>query len=139
MIVLAVTLAALSACGDDPAVTTPAPATSTTTASSPTPGAASAPPSPVASAAAADKEVVITIAKKKITPPTSRVEVAKGDLVRVTVTSDVPDEVHIHGYDKTLRLSPGTPASLDLRADKTGLFEVETHETQLVLFQLVVR
>jgi hypothetical protein len=138
-------LAVLSACGDDPApADTPAPQPSTATATatdapSPTAGATSAPASPVASPAAFDKEVVVTIANKKVTPPTSRVEATRGGLLRITVTSDVPDELHVHGYDKSLRLTPGTPASLDLRLDRTGLFEVETHETDLVLFQLVVR
>ena len=72
-------------------------------------------------------------------PPTSRVEVTKGDTIRITVTSDQVDELHVHGYDKSLELAPGTPGSLLLLADKTGLFEVETHKTHLVLFQLVVR
>ncbi|GAB3824959.1 hypothetical protein [Dactylosporangium cerinum] len=82
---------------------------------------------------------MVTVAKRKVTPPTGRVEVAKGSLVRITVTSDVADELHVHGYDKTLALPAGTPASIDLRVDKTGLFEVETHSSHLVLFQLVVR
>ena len=120
---------------------TPPPAVSTSTetvagSDAPSPSAAAA--SSVA-AAAVDKEVVVTVAKRKVTPPTSRVEVAKGNLVRITVTSDVADELHVHGYDKTLKLPPGTPASIELRVDRTGLFEVETHSSHLVLFQLVVR
>jgi hypothetical protein len=122
---------------------TPAPAASTSTATatgtdapSPTAGPASAPPSPVATV---DKEIVVTVAKRKVTPPTGRVEVAKGNLVRITVTSDVADELHVHGYDRTLTLPAGAAASIELRVDKTGLFEVETHSSHLVLFQLVVR
>ncbi|MFC5008652.1 hypothetical protein ACFPIJ_63915 [Dactylosporangium cerinum] len=137
-------LAFLTAGCDSPAAapTTGAPATSAAPVASPgasvspTAGPTSAPPSPVP---AFDKEVVVTVAKRKVTPPTGRVEVAKGSLVRITVTSDVADELHVHGYDKTLALPAGTPASIDLRVDKTGLFEVETHSSHLVLFQLVVR
>lgn len=133
---------ALTGCSADPEAPAPAPSASTATAAagtdapSPTAGPSSAPPSPVA---AVDKEVVVTVAKKKVTPPTGRVEVAKGNLVRITVTSDVADELHVHGYDKSLALPAGAPASLDLRVDRTGLFEVETHASHLVLFQLVVR
>ncbi|GAA1513614.1 hypothetical protein GCM10009827_030270 [Dactylosporangium maewongense] len=134
---------ALTGCSADPATPAPAPSTTTATAAaagtdapSPTAGTSSAPPSPVATF---DKEIVVTVAKKKVTPPTGRVEVAKGNLVRITVTSDVADELHVHGYDKSLALPAGAPASLELRVDRTGLFEVETHASHLVLFQLVVR
>ncbi|MEV0562908.1 hypothetical protein [Dactylosporangium sp. NPDC050588] len=134
---------ALTGCSADPATPAPAPSTTTATAAaagadapSPTAGTSSAPPSP---AATFDKEIVVTVAKKKVTPPTGRVEVAKGNLVRITVTSDIADELHVHGYDKSLALPAGAPASLELRVDRTGLFEVETHASHLVLFQLVVR
>ncbi|MFF5231301.1 hypothetical protein [Dactylosporangium sp. NPDC000521] len=136
---------ALAGCSADPEAPAPAPSTTTATAAagtdapSPTTGTSSAPPSPVATVATVDKEIVVTVAKKKVTPPTGRVEVAKGNLVRITVTSDVADELHVHGYDKSLALPAGAPASLELRVDRTGLFEVETHASHLVLFQLVVR
>lgn len=129
------------AAGCDSPADTPSPAVSVTTQTvtgtaagpSPTAGATSAPASPV------DREVVVTVAKRKVTPPTGRIEVARGNLVRITVTSDVADELHVHGYDKTLTLPAGAPASIELRVDRTGLFEVETHSSHLVLFQLVVR
>ncbi|MDG6104084.1 hypothetical protein Daura_12405 [Dactylosporangium aurantiacum] len=121
----------------------PTPVASPMTSSVASPSATASPvASPAVSVApspAVDKEVVVTVAKRKVTPPTGRVEVAKGSLVRITVTSDVADELHVHGYDRSLALPAGAPASLDLRADRTGLFEVETHATHLVLFQLVVR
>ncbi|MFG1841657.1 hypothetical protein ACGFH8_24910 [Micromonospora sp. NPDC049175] len=137
--VLTALLAAGCGHDDDPSVATPsAPATSAAP-----PSAATTAPSPTASptpsAPSADREIVVTIAKRRISPPTGRVTVAKGQLVRITVTSDVSDELHVHGYDLGARLPAGTPGSVEFRADKTGLFEVETHETELVLFQLVVR
>ncbi len=134
-------IAFLTAGCDSPTADDPAPAASTG-AASPTAGATSAPASPVSTASAisaVDKEVVVSVAKRKVTPPTGRIEVAKGNLVRITVTSDVADELHVHGYDKSLALPAGAPASLELRVDRTGLFEVETHSSHLVLFQLVVR
>jgi len=59
--------------------------------------------------------------------------------VALTVTSDVADAVHVHGYDLQAALPAGKPAHLEFTADQVGLFEVETHETGLQLVQLVVR
>ncbi|SCG53744.1 hypothetical protein [Micromonospora zamorensis] len=140
----ALTALLLVGCGqdDDPSVATPSAAPtsaappSATTAPTPT---ASATPSAAASTPAVDREITVTIAKRRVDPPTGRITVGKGELVRITVTSDVSDELHVHGYDLGARLPAGTPGLVEFRADKTGLFEVETHETELVLFQLVVR
>ena len=63
----------------------------------------------------------------------------KGDRVTLRVTSDRADTLHVHGYDRELPLPAGKPATLTLTADRTGLFEVETHESGLLLTQLVVR
>ncbi|MDH2425424.1 hypothetical protein [Sphaerisporangium sp. TRM90804] len=92
-----------------------------------------------APAATGVKEVAVTIAGRQVTPPPGRVEVAKGQTVRITVTSDVADEAHVHGYDKSAHLQPGTPGTVEFVADQSGLFEVETHGAKLQLFQLMVR
>lgn len=63
----------------------------------------------------------------------------KGERLTLRVTGDRADTLHVHGYDRELPLSPGTPATLTLTVDRTGLFEVETHESGLLLTQLVVR
>jgi hypothetical protein len=118
------------------APTSVAPSSATPTAPTPT---ASGTPSAAASTPAVDQQITVTITKRRVDPPTGRVTVSKGQLVRITVTSDVADELHVHGYDLGARLPAGTPGSVEFRADKTGLFEVETHESELVLFQLVVR
>ncbi|WP_405432076.1 hypothetical protein [Micromonospora sp. NBC_00617] len=128
-------------CGqdDDPSVAAPStPATSAAAPTSSAPASAGS-PTPAASTPAVDREITVTVAKRRVSPPTGRVTVTKGQLVRITVTSDVADELHVHGYDLGARLPAGTPGSVEFRAEKTGLFEVETHETELVLFQLVVR
>ncbi|MEU8268736.1 hypothetical protein AB0B89_16385 [Sphaerisporangium sp. NPDC049002] len=85
------------------------------------------------------KEIVVTIAGRTVTPPPGRVDVTKGQTVRITVTSDVADVAHVHGYDKAADLKPGTPAKIEFVADQSGLFEVETHGTELQLCQLLVR
>ncbi|MFD1938055.1 MULTISPECIES: hypothetical protein [Nonomuraea] len=80
----------------------------------------------------------ITIAGGKVTPPSGWLEVKRGQTVTLTVTSDVADELHVHGYDLAKELLPGKPAGVSFVADMTGVFEVETHESKLVLIQLAV-
>ncbi|GGT75741.1 MULTISPECIES: cupredoxin domain-containing protein [Streptomyces] len=103
------------------------------------------PPSPTAPSAtstpvpAPGRTVEITVNGDSVQPPPSRVEVRKGERVTLRVTSDRPDTLHVHGYDREVALPADRPVSLTLTADRTGLFEVETHESGLVLTQLVVR
>jgi FtsP/CotA-like multicopper oxidase with cupredoxin domain len=56
-----------------------------------------------------------------------RVQAAKGDTVRILVTSDAPDEIHLHGYDIYEDAAPGKPARFVFRADIEGIFEIESH------------
>lgn len=55
------------------------------------------------------------------------IEVAKGDTVRIVVTSDVEDEIHLHGYDIEKEAGPGKPARFKFKADVEGAFELESH------------
>jgi FtsP/CotA-like multicopper oxidase with cupredoxin domain len=55
------------------------------------------------------------------------IEVTRGDTVRIVVTSDAPDEIHLHGYDITRNPEPGRPARFQFRADAEGAFEIESH------------
>jgi hypothetical protein len=84
-------------------------------------------------------EVAITVTEGRAEPQPGRVDARKGQSVRITVTSDVPDRVHVHGYDVGAELPAGQPATVEFVADRDGMFEVETHETGLLLFQLLVR
>jgi FtsP/CotA-like multicopper oxidase with cupredoxin domain len=55
------------------------------------------------------------------------IEVTRGDTVRIVVTSDAPDEIHLHGYDITRRPAPGQPARFQFQAEAEGAFEIESH------------
>jgi FtsP/CotA-like multicopper oxidase with cupredoxin domain len=55
------------------------------------------------------------------------IEVESGDTVRIVVTSDAPDEIHLHGYDITRNAAPGQPARFRFEADAEGAFEIESH------------
>ncbi|TXS47306.1 cupredoxin domain-containing protein [Streptomyces sp. OR43] len=100
-------------------------------------GATSAPaPAPTATP---DATAEISIRDGKVDPAPGRTEVKKGRTVRLLVRSDRDDTLHVHGYDKEARLPAGRAVTLTFTADRTGLFEVETHESDLLLTQLVVR
>ena len=62
-----------------------------------------------------------------------------GSQVRLQVTSDVDDELHVHGFDIEEPLEAGRTTMVEFTADQQGVFEVETHETELELLQLAVR
>ncbi|MET9379411.1 hypothetical protein ABZX98_35605 [Streptomyces sp. NPDC002992] len=85
------------------------------------------------------RTVEITVTGTSVQPPPSRVELKKGEHLTLHVTVDRADTLHVHGYDRELPLAPGRPATLTLTVDRTGLFEVETHGSGLLLTQLVVR
>jgi FtsP/CotA-like multicopper oxidase with cupredoxin domain len=55
------------------------------------------------------------------------IEVTNGDVVRIVVSSDAPDDLHLHGYDIERSAAPGKPARFVFRADAEGAFELESH------------
>jgi FtsP/CotA-like multicopper oxidase with cupredoxin domain len=55
------------------------------------------------------------------------IQVTKGDVVRIVVTSDAPDDIHLHGYDIERKAGPGQPARFKFGADVEGIFEIESH------------
>jgi plastocyanin domain-containing protein len=112
-----------------PRETAPSPSVSTST---------SAPTTPTETAFAGT-EIVVEVRDGKVRPPTRRVEVAEGSAVRLLITSDTADEVHVHGFDVVQELPAGQQATVEFTPDQPGLFEIETHETGLTLVQLEVR
>ncbi|WP_206184865.1 hypothetical protein [Thermoactinospora rubra] len=81
----------------------------------------------------------ITITRGRVSPPPGWLEVAEGSPVTITVTSDTPDELHVHGYDIKAGLPAGKPVTVRFTAGLTGVFAVETHRAKLVLTQVAVR
>lgn len=67
-----------------------------------------------------------------------RLKVKQGRTLDLTVTSDVADEVHIHGYDIARPLSPGRPTRVRFVADSTGRFEIELERTHVLIAELDV-
>jgi FtsP/CotA-like multicopper oxidase with cupredoxin domain len=55
----------------------------------------------------------------------TRLEFKEGDTVRFRVRSDVPEEVHIHGYDIARDLEAGKTTTVSFKATIEGIFEIE--------------
>lgn len=101
------------------------------------PGATAAPepstsaPSPTASDATpsaqrfAGRDIAVTFAGGQVSGDIGRVPAALGESLTIVVTSDTADEVHLHGYDVSVPVTPGSPASLTFEATIPGVFEVE--------------
>ena len=67
------------------------------------------------------------------------VEVTEGDELRIDVTTDAPDELHLHSYDVYLDIQPGKTNELVVeKADIGGVFEPESHTTGALLAEISV-
>jgi hypothetical protein len=62
----------------------------------------------------------------------------EGDEIRFTVSSDVSDEVHFHGYDVGKDVEAGGSVSFDVPATIAGVFEVELEERVVQIAEITV-
>jgi hypothetical protein len=115
----------------------PVPAGSSTSSSSSASASTSASAVPSAPAAAGQR-IEVTVTGGQVTGDTGRVPVPAGEHVTLVVTSDAADELHVHGYDLTADLPPGTPATVEFDASIPGVFEVELHDAGTLLLSLQV-
>ena len=133
--VLAVLGGALGGCGQ-------VPATGGASAAVPAPGSSTAfgsldssSPAPVGPAV---RVITVTVRGGRVSGEIGRVIVPLGTPVRLSVSSDVADEVHVHGYDREVEIPAGGTASVSFTANIPGVFEVELHESKRQLLQLQV-
>ena len=96
-------------------------------------------PAQTSAPAAQGQLVELAVAKNKVTGPKGRVKVKLGSTVTLRVTSDVADEVHLHGYDKHADVTAGGTVDLTFTANVPGVFEVELESLALQLTQLQVQ
>lgn len=133
-LVVTAALALLTGCsaGSDPETAAPPPA--------PSPAASSEAPAPTAAPSPAPTGTVIevTYAGGELTGVDPRVEVPLGEQVVLRVTSDVVEEIHVHGYDLYVDIPAGGTGEVEFTADLPGAYEVELHEAGRPIFQLRV-
>jgi heme/copper-type cytochrome/quinol oxidase subunit 2 len=82
--------------------------------------------------------ILVTVTGNQVQTASKRVKVKLDSQVRLEVTADRADEVHLHGYDRKVDVEPGRQAMLDFTADTPGMFEVELEESGLRLLELQV-
>ena len=127
--------------GDDDTTNTTDNASATVTTAAPT---TTAPPTTTETTAPAPapkpRPEVTTVRAVGLKPAggIKSIKVDKGDTVRFTVTSDQPENVHLHGYDVEKPVAPGKPARYVFKADIEGIFEVELEEAGVQLIKLQV-
>ena len=81
-----------------------------------------------AAAQGAAKTVVdVRIENRRVVAPQGAIRVVQGDVVELRWRTDEPAEIHLHGYDKELRVRPGKPASMSVTARATGRFPITSH------------
>ena len=67
-----------------------------------------------------------------------RQTVSKDDQVVLVVTSDVADEIHLHGYDKAKDVAAGGTIRLPFKATIPGRFEAELESRGFQIAEITV-
>jgi hypothetical protein len=141
-VLLAAGVLSLAACGGDNGTTAspppPPPSSATTTLPLPPPP----PPVPQPPAPSTTPEVTtvrIVVRDGKVVGGLKRASIDQGKRAAIAVSSDVADEVHLHGYDKSIDVAPGKPARLAFVASIPGRFEVELEDRGLQIADIEVR
>lgn len=79
--------------------------------------------------ASAPKVLAISIVNGAVVGSENTIRVQQGDDVELRLSSDKPMELHLHGYDIEVKLSPQSPAVMSFKASIPGRFPVEAHGT----------
>ena len=64
---------------------------------------------------------------------------SKGEKFVLDITSDRNDEVHVHGFDKEIAVKAGKRVKVEMTADRTGRYEVESHHPEMLIVVLHIR
>jgi heme/copper-type cytochrome/quinol oxidase subunit 2 len=72
----------------------------------------------------------ITIEGGRVQGEPKSISVEKGDPVRIVVSSDAPNKLHLHGFDIDKTAMPGKPARFSFKANIEGEFELESHTAE---------
>jgi hypothetical protein len=89
-------------------------------------------------AAEQPKVVSITVVNAAPQGGIVRQTLSEGDKVVLVVKSDVADEIHLHGYDKSTDVTAGGTARLPFTATIPGRFEVELESRGVQIADLTV-
>lgn len=99
---------------------------------------AAAPRTTTTTRATAPAATTIRVVGKAPVGGVKDITVRKGERIRVTVTSDQAEHVHLHGYDIEKPVGPGQPARYAVPATITGVFEMELEDSGVQLAKVTV-
>ena len=77
--------------------------------------------------AAPPKVLSFSVVNGAVTGPSDTVKVQQGDKLELKWSSDKPMELHLHGYDIEVKVSPQAPAVMSFIANIPGRFPIEQH------------
>lgn len=80
----------------------------------------------------------LTIQNKKIVTGPETITAKEDDDVTIRITSDEPEEFHLHGYDQIVDLEKDTLGELNFKANLTGKFPFELEKSGTELGSLEV-
>jgi len=117
VLIALVAMIGLAGCGGNSGTDTDTGATESSQASGgATSDSASPAETPAPDISVGETIIEISVSGGVVSPEASQVAVPMRNTVRLLVTSDVADEVHVHGYELTLALAPGAQAELTFLA-----------------------
>ncbi len=118
---------------DEPTSTTPA---ATTTA----PTRESSTTTPTEAPAPKPRPRAVEIVARDLQPVggVKKITLRKGETIRMIVRSDAADEAHLHGYDVSQEVGPGTVARFAVPATLEGIFELELENAGVPIAEVTV-
>jgi hypothetical protein len=136
-------LAGLAGCGGSDgsgdAAAPSAPSLSVSVPSPATTAPATTAEAPATPQSAEQVTIAVAYANGKLEGGVKTVKVKKGAHIVLDVTSDVDDEVHVHGPDLKRDVTAGTPAHLEFDLPDPGRYEVELEQRGLPIADIQVQ
>ena len=131
--------AAACSSGDQPSTNEPTITAVPSTSAEPVPTAAAPTSATSPPTTASARTIEVTFAGGQVVGGVRRETVRLGERVRLRVTSDVADEVHVHTYDAKAAVAAGQTVELEVTGTIPGRHEVELENRRKQLLTLEVR
>lgn len=136
-VALALILVTCGDSGDDDTTGQPEVTSSISAAATASTSAVTTPTPPTA--APAEPAIEVALAGGQVVGGPRKETVSLGTKVRIRATSDVPEVLHVHTYNRKTDLQPGTPGEVVFEATIPGRHEVEFENSGKDALTLEVR
>ena len=130
----AVVVGLVTGCGN---TVTPAAVPPSATPTAPSSGAGDGDPPPIVTPPNG-MVVSIQFERGRLARKSDQVEVGRGSTVLLAVSTDVADDIHLHGYERVAPTDPGGRAVLEFTADRSGVYTAELERSGVRLLEVTV-